>query len=99
MHLTRSTRRALTGLAVCLSLIAAMLVGSVAWLHHQLGEIDRIDGVFDSLGTRPERPVDGPGAAALTLTHRRLLLGLIPRTCLGSSCRSLLRRRHLHGFA
>jgi hypothetical protein len=36
-RLSRSTRRALAGLAACLALIVAMLVGSTGWLHHQPG--------------------------------------------------------------
>lgn len=71
IRLSRGTRRALAGLAVCVTLIAVMLAGTTVWLHHQLGEIDRIDGVFDDLGTRPERPTSGPGAHALNV----LLLG------------------------
>lgn len=70
-HLARNTRRALAGLAVCLTLILLMLASATVWLHHQLSSIDRIDGVFEGLGTRPEKPTTGPGADALNV----LLLG------------------------
>lgn len=69
--MTRGTRRALVGLAVCVVLILTMLAGTTVWLRHQLGQIDRIDGVFDSLPNRPERPTTGPGARAMNV----LLLG------------------------
>lgn len=70
-HLTRGTRRALTGVAVVLGLTVLMLVGTTLWLHHQLGQVERIEGVFDDLGSRPDKPASGPGADALNV----LLLG------------------------
>ncbi|GAB6985653.1 LCP family protein [Nocardioides pyridinolyticus] len=71
VHLTRATRRALWGLAVCLTLVVVLLASTTLWLRHELGEIDRLEGVFDALGDRPERPSSGPGAEALNV----LLLG------------------------
>ena len=67
LHLARGTRRALPGLVVCVGIVAALLLGTTVWLHHQLGEIDRIPGVFDGLENRPDRPDTGPGAHALNV--------------------------------
>ncbi len=72
----RNTRRALAGLAVCLSLFALMAASAMAYLHHQIDEVDRIDGVFDGIGPRPVRPTTGPAAEALNV----LLLGTDRRT-------------------
>jgi LCP family protein required for cell wall assembly len=70
-RLARNTRRAFIGLAVCFALIALMAVTAMGYLHHQIGEVDRIDGVFDDLGPRPERPTTGTAAEAVNV----LLLG------------------------
>ena len=70
-HLSRGTRRALMGLTICLALVGAALAGTTVWLRHQLGEIDRIEGVFEATGPRPYRPTSGPGADAVNV----LLLG------------------------
>jgi LCP family protein required for cell wall assembly len=67
----RNTRRALAGLAVCLALFALMAASAMAYLHHQIDEVDRIEGVFEGIEPRPERPTTGPAAEALNV----LLLG------------------------
>lgn len=86
-RIARNTRRALAGLGVCMLLLGLVAVGAMAYLHHQLDEVDRIDGVFEGLGPRPARPTEGPGAHALNL----LLLGTDRRSELattGSEARS-----------
>lgn len=67
----RNIRRALVGLAACVVALALVVIGGAAYLHRQLDEVDRIDGVFEGLGQRPARPASGPGPRAVNV----LLLG------------------------
>jgi LCP family protein required for cell wall assembly len=64
--------RLLVGLVVVLLLLGVAAVGAALMLQSRLdGQVDRIDGVFDGLENRPEKPVSGPGADAVNI----LLMG------------------------
>lgn len=64
-------RRALVGVGATLALLAGTALGALAYLDHQLDDVDRIPGVFDDLGPRPERARTGTATEALDI----LLLG------------------------
>jgi LCP family protein required for cell wall assembly len=62
-----NVRKALIGLLVCCSLLAAVPAGAILYLEHRLSEnITRIPGVFDGLEDRPSRP-SGPAGDALNV--------------------------------
>jgi LCP family protein required for cell wall assembly len=52
-------------------MFALMAVTAMAYVHHQIDKVDRIDGVFDGIDPRPVRPTSGPAADAVNV----LLLG------------------------
>jgi len=68
-------RKALIGLLVCCTLLAAVPAGAILYLEHRLSEnITRIPGVFDGLDQRPSRPSGRAGGALNVLvvgTDRR----------------------------
>jgi LCP family protein required for cell wall assembly len=60
-------RKALIGLLVCCTLLAAVPAGAILYLEHRLSEnVTRIPGVFDGLDDRPSRPT-GPAGDALNV--------------------------------
>jgi LCP family protein required for cell wall assembly len=67
----RHARRALVGLVVCVVVLGLATLAGLSYVDHQLGRINRIDGVFDGIGPRPDRPVSGPASEAVNI----LLLG------------------------
>lgn len=67
----RFVRRTLVLAAACLFVLGLTALTPVIYLHHQLGQIHRINGVFDHLENRPSRPTTGPAAEAMNI----LLLG------------------------
>ncbi|GAA4378230.1 LCP family protein [Nocardioides caricicola] len=70
-RLARTIRRGLVALVVCVALTTLLAVTAMGYLHHRIDEVDRIDGVFDDLGPRPERVTTGPAVEAINV----LLLG------------------------
>lgn len=64
-------RRVLIGVGAALALLVGTALGALAYLDHQLDDVDRIPGVFDDLGSRPERARTGSAAEAVNI----LLLG------------------------
>src|SRR6478609_8910765 len=64
---SNNVRKALIGLLVCCTLLAAVPAGAILYLEHRLSEnITRIPGVFDGLDDRPDRPT-GPAGDALNV--------------------------------
>lgn len=82
-------RRALITLAACLAVVVGSGLGALAYLDHQLDQVDRIPGVFDGLGTRPERVRTGPAAEAMNIlllgTDRRSEAATTGTTAMGSA--------------
>jgi LCP family protein required for cell wall assembly len=68
-------RRAIIGALICLSVLAAIPVGTLLYLEHRLsGNVHRIPGVFDGLSNRPSKPLGDAGDAVNVLvigTDRR----------------------------
>lgn len=71
MSVVHIARKALIGLVACLAILAGSVVGALAYLGHQLDEVDRIPDVFADAGPRPERLQEGTAAGAMNI----LLMG------------------------
>jgi len=64
---SNNVRKALIGLLVCCTLLAAVPRVAILYLEHRLSEnVTRIPGVFDGLDDRPSRPT-GPAGGALNV--------------------------------
>lgn len=73
----RPATKALIGLFVCLSMLAAASAGGLFWAQQRLDhQVTRMDGVFDGLSNRPARVTSGVAAKATNI----LLIGTDART-------------------